>query len=292
MAERDESFFTLSWRDAALYALSVGCCKQDSLADELRFVYAPRDEAIAVLPTFACTFAFRGVGVGALSVLDSAGLTASSTSLLHVEQRLFLHSPLVLNQQKLRLANSTRLVAASAKTGGTLAVIQTETRTTPGNELVATNIMSVFLRGVHAGSHALPVPAHPAAPLQTPIRTPDTCVEERVAANAALLYRFTGDINPLHVDRHVANAAGFDRPILHGLCTLGIAMRIVIMEMLDGCADSVCSLRCRFASTVIPGDLLTVRAWHLSPGHIVFNAHVAGRTVLAGGEVELRTSAL
>lgn len=253
-------------------------------AAELRFVYEQQPDFTS-LPTFACTFPFLG-GLGALEELTAAGLRVAPDSLLHAEQETSLHAPLQWAQRRLlRLANSSRLVGVAAKAGGTLAVLETQTRTVPGGVLVATNTTTVLLRGVAPPAGAPGLPATPR--VQPPSRPPDAVWEERLEPSAALLYRLCGDTNPLHADVRVAARAGFPAPILHGLCSLGYAARAVLMRLCDGQAERVCGVRCRFAGVVFPGDALSTSMWRVSPTRIAFEARVGDRTALTGGVVEL-----
>ena len=115
--------------------------------------------------------------------------------------------------------------------------------------------------------------------------------EECIDGNAALLYRLCGDDNPLHVDASVAAQAGFPAPIMHGLCTLGYAVRAVILRLLGGEAGEVELVRCLFVGVVFPGTVLVTRMLRLSPTLIQFDCSSEGRLVLAGGQVQLRAAA-
>ena len=94
-----------------------------------------------------------------------------------------------------------------------------------------------------------------------PDRAPDKVVEEKIAENQALLYRLTGDWNPLHADPSFAKAFGFDRPILHGLCTFGFAGRALLSSLCDDDPARFGSVEGRFSSPVFPGEDLTTRMW-------------------------------
>ena len=102
---------------------------------------------------------------------------------------------------------------------------------------------------------------------------------ERVRSDAALLYRLTGDSNPLHVDARVARSVGFPGPILHGLCTFGYAVRAVLGAF--GCDAR--ALGCRFSSPVMPGDSLETRMWREGPELVLFEVWVGSKRVLSGG---------
>jgi acyl dehydratase len=123
-----------------------------------------------------------------------------------------------------------------------------------------------------------------------PERPADAVCEIRSLPQAALLYRLNGDFNPLHADPAVAQAAGFQRPILHGLCTMGIAMHAVLRGLLAFEAGRVRSMRVRFTSPVYPGELLRTELWR-DGAVISLRSSVPAReaTVLDGGRVELAT---
>jgi acyl dehydratase len=117
-----------------------------------------------------------------------------------------------------------------------------------------------------------------------PERAPDLSAEAPTGADQALLYRLSGDRNPLHSDPAFARAVGFDRPILHGLCTFGIAGRVLLHALCDGRADRVRSIEGRFSAPVEPGDVLTVQAWHVEDGRAAFAVLGAdGRPALSEG---------
>ncbi len=107
---------------------------------------------------------------------------------------------------------------------------------------------------------------------------------------AALLYRLNADPNPLHADPEVARAAGFDKPILHGLCTYGVAARALVDTFAEGDGDQLLELNVRFSRPVFPGETLEVRMWREGGGRVLFDARVPARdvTVLSNGVAEFR----
>ena len=122
-----------------------------------------------------------------------------------------------------------------------------------------------------------------------PLGAPDGTVREKVGANQALRYRLSGGTNPLHVDPEGAKAAGFDRSILHGLCTFGCAGRHVLRAVCDDDPRQIRSIRARFSESVFPGDTLVTEIWRAAPTEIAFRTSVEerGKVVLSGGVVEL-----
>ena len=212
--------FALDAREACLYALGVGAGRQPVFAGgaERRFVYEG-DARFVALPTLAATFPFRGAAAGedpVLGALAAAGLRFEPSALLHGEHELRLHAPLRAALDGAPLRNATRVTSVLDKRSGALVELCTETRRARDDALLATNTQAVFIRGL--GGFAAPgAPRQPAAtPPQAPRRPPDAVWTERVDPSAALLYRLSGDTNPLHADPAAAARGGFDAPILHG----------------------------------------------------------------------------
>lgn len=157
-----------------------------------------------------------------------------------------------------------------------------------GNQPVVRLVRSTFIRGLggHGGRKKLSNDPRAGIP-GMPNRAPDAVFAEKIPVNQALLYRLTGDTNPLHVDPAVATAVGFKAPILHGLCSFGFAVRTVIKAF----GDSIQSIGCRFSSPVYPGDELETRCWRLDASVIVFEARVKGVLVISDGICRLRGGA-
>jgi hypothetical protein len=190
----------------------------------------------AALPTLAAVFPFLGGAPGpggdpVLGALAAAGLRFEPSALLHGEHELRLHAPLLpLLARGAALVNTTRVEAVHDKGSGALVVLRTDTRAAHGDAaLVATNTQGVFIRGLGGFSRAArqqqpaagaAATAHVRQPQpQQARRPPDAVVLDRVEPSAALLYRLSGDTNPLHADPDAAARGGFDAPILHGaLC--------------------------------------------------------------------------
>lgn len=281
---------------------------------EWRLVAAARyvfegDPRFVALPTLAATFPFRGAAAGedpVLGALAAAGLRFEPSALLHGEHDLRLHAPLAAALHGAALRNATRVEAVLDKGSGALVVLRTETRLVDGS-LLATNTQSVFIRGL--GGFAPRAARQPGAPqgLQAPPRPPDAVWVERVDPSAALLYRLSGDTNPLHADPAAAARGGFDAPILHGasrvaccsapcsdasgagLCTLGYAVRAALLRLCDGDAARVARVRVRFSGVFFPGETLETSLWRDGPLRIAFQARALerGTPVLSAGLLEL-----
>jgi hypothetical protein len=174
----------------------------------------------AALPTLAAVFPFLGGAPGpggdpVLGALAAAGLRFEPSALLHGEHELRLHAPLAVALHGAALRNTTRVEAVHDKGSGALVVLRTETRLADG-ALLATNTQGVFIRGLGGfAPRAAPQPRTAPQPQQAR-RPPDAVVLDRVEPSAALLYRLSGDTNPLHADPDAAARGGFDAPILHG----------------------------------------------------------------------------
>jgi peroxisomal enoyl-CoA hydratase 2 len=117
--------------------------------------------------------------------------------------------------------------------------------------------------------------------ITVPEGAPDIEVSASIAANQAWIYRLSGDYNPLHIDPEAARFGGFAAPILHGLCTYGHCAQLLLGALCDGDASRFGTLKLRFASPVVPGDSLNLRAWHDGEGRVVFDARVGERTVVS-----------
>jgi acyl dehydratase len=236
-----------SWAetDVLLYALGVGAGAGDPLA-ELEFTTEnSAGVRLQVLPTFGNLIA--GGGRRKLGDFDPA-------SFVHAEQAFTLHRPLPV-------AGTARSV--SRVTGiydkGSAALVVTESTAvgaSSGEPLVTTR-GSIFIRGEggFGGSRG------PAQEWEMPSGQPDERVTYRTRADQALLYRLTGDRNPLHSDPKFAARGGFDRPILHGMCTYGFTGRALLHAVCGSAPERFVSMEGRFTRPVIPGDELTISIW-------------------------------
>lgn len=258
-------------RDLALYALGVG-------AEDLRFVYEKAD-GFAALPTFAVVPALRD-GLARLARGENApGLSYGPEQVLHGEQLTELRRPL---PPRARLVHRARIEELWDK--GRMAVVVTAIETSDDDGPLAYHEVTTFVRGAGGwGGERGPARAEHAPP----DRAPDAVREQAVGRTQALLYRLSGDTNPLHVDPAAAKAFGFERPILHGLCTFGFAARHVIEAMAGGDPRRLRSIRVRFSDVVYPGDTLVTEMWDEGEGRIVFRTKARGRTVLSNAMVQL-----
>jgi len=263
---------TYDERDTILYALGVGLGTDPVDTDQLPFVY--ERPSLQALPTMAAVLG------GAGSWLAEPGTGVDYTHVLHGEQGIEWHQPL---PAAAAIVAKTRVTEILDKGPGKPAMIYTSREITERDSgaTLATLTSTTVARG--AGGFGGPTTAQP-APHPLPDRAPDVVCELPTAPQAALVYRLSGDRNPLHADPAVARAAGFDAPILHGLCTLGVSGHAVLRTCCNYDPARLRSLALRFSSPVFPGERIRTEMWR--DGEVVsFRARVVARdvTVLDNG---------
>ena len=237
-----------SVRDSQLYALAVGLGADPTDTRQLPFVYEQSPQA---LPTQAVVLGYPGFW------MKDPGTGVDWVRLVHAEQGLTLHQPLPASGE---VIGRTRVIGINDKGPGKGAIVYSR-RTlhdATSDALIATLDSSTFCRGDGGcgGSDAPPMTM-----TATPERAPDAVCALPTLPQQALLYRLCGDFNPLHADPAVARAAGFERPILHGLCTYGMVQH-ALLPLLDWDTTRLKGLRARFSSPVLPGDTLRVEVWN------------------------------
>ena len=240
--------FEYNDRDVMLYAVGVG-------ATELDFVF---ERNLKVLPTFAVIPAFPGL-MGLTQAVE-----INPVMILHGEQSIKLNKPIPV---KGKLTTSGKVTGVYDKGKGALVVIESETKDEQGAALFV-NTASVYVRGAggFGGERG------PEAGNKPPDRAPDKTVEMQTLPTQAMIYRLSGDRNPLHVDPAFAKMAGYDTPILHGLCTLGHAGRAVLGTYCDNDPARMMGLEVRFSGVVFPGDSIITEMWDEGGGRIVLQA--------------------
>jgi len=263
-------------KDCMLYALSLGYSADPMDRQQLRFTY---ESGLQAVPTMGVVLAHPGYWP---RLLDS-GL--DWVRIVHAEQGLILHKPLPPEGDVIGIS---RVVDVIDKGPGKGALVSCERRILDRTtrEPLCTIQQTFLARGDGGfGGPTGPMVAPPAIP----DRSPDLVCELPTAAHMALLYRLNGDFNPLHADPDVAQKAGFDRPILHGLATWGVAGLAVLKTALNFEADRVASIFGRFSAPVFPGDTLRTDMW-LEPGAVAFRTWAVERNIMVinNGRVELR----
>jgi acyl dehydratase len=228
-----------------LYALGVGAGNPPMDPNELEYTY---EKELKVIPSFVST-----AGGGGSSFFGVPGLDFNPAMMLHGEQDVEIHRPL---PPEAKLEGQSSIVDIYDKGKAALLVFQIETRER-GGEPLFTNRMSLFLRGEGGfGGESGPKVGNVA-----PEREPDGVVETETLPQQAILYRLNGDKNPLHIDPEFAKMGGFDRPIIHGLCSYGIVCKAVIDAALGGDTTKVARYQARFAGVAWPGETYQIRYW-------------------------------
>jgi acyl dehydratase len=258
-------------KDTIIYALGLGLCADPMDENELAFVY---EANLKTVPTQAGVIAWGAnagpTGVNYLMVVDG-------------ERKIEFHKPMKSSGE---VTASSRVVGAWDKGPGKGAVIVSETSLTDeAGDLFLTITGSLFARG--DGGFGGPTEGQP-EPHAVPTRAPDLSVDIPTRPDQALIYRMSGDRNPLHCDPAIAKAAGFPRPILHGMCTYGITCRAVLQTYAGYDPTRFKSHQARFSSPVFPGETITVDLW--KDGDVVsFEARVKDRgvTVIKNGKTVL-----
>lgn len=243
--------------DVLLYQLGVGGGRPASGHIDLRYVM--EGDAMEVLPSFAVVApALRET---ATPVLDLPGCDIDLAAVLHYDQRVALEAPI-------RPAGSAmlqqRLIDVFEARNGSVVVREGRAFGDDGR-LLWTVSDSLYIRGERAGDGR----RRPVEHVPAPDRRPDAVRTFAVAPDQALLYRLSGDRNPLHVDPEFAACAGFEAPILHGLCTYGIALREMIDALFGGDSSAVRAFAASFAGVVYPGDTITINMWRLEQDVVI-----------------------
>lgn len=262
-----ESVMRLTKRDTMLYALGVG-------AAELGFVY---EADLKALPTMAAVLGATGF------LWRDPKYGIDWKRVLHGEATLELHAPLPVEGELRGVTTFGPIFDKGADKGAV--IYQTRRIYDASNTLVATFGGATFARGnggFGGQSEGQPQP-HP-----VPQRDPDIVHEIATSSSQALIYRLSGDYNPLHIDPEVAKAAGFPRPILHGLCTYGVAGRSVLASLCDNDPSRLRKFNVRFSNPVFPGETIRTEIWREGAGRAAFRASVVerGLVVLNNGLAE------
>lgn len=255
-------------KDTILYALGVGLGADALDEKQLRFVY---EENLQALPTMAVVLSYPGFW------MKEPDTGIDWVKVLHGEQRLRIHKPLPAEGFMVGETRVSRIIDKGANKGS-LVVSEREIRDADTNELYATIEQVNFCRGDGGLSQSdEPIEALPAVPK----RTADKRCTLTSLEQAALIYRLSGDFNPLHADPKVAQSAGFKRPILHGLATYGMACNALLQTCVDYAAERLARLDCRFSAPVYPGEALEFEIWELEqPNHYAFQARAVDRDIV------------
>jgi len=265
-------------RETMLYALGVGAG-----LDDLAFT-TENSHGIAqqVLPTYAV------IACPAFGAIGKIG-TFNFGMLLHGSQQIKLFKPLPA-AGKLSVVSDVADLQDKGEGKNAVVVLRGRGNDAETGELLAETVTTLVIRA--EGGFGGQPGQRPVAP-QIPDREPDARVALPTREDQALIYRLSGDRNPLHSDPWFAREmAGFPKPILHGLCTYGVAGRVLVAELGGGDASKITSVDARFTAVVLPGDTLTTSIWRTEPGHAVFRTEASNpdgsdaRLVLEDGVAE------
>lgn len=266
-----------SWTptDCILYALGVGAGALDPTGSELEFT-TENSAGVEqrVLPTFAVVPPFKTFGGG--SALDEVG-TFDKAMIVHGEQGIELHRPIPTSG---RVRSTATIVGVYDKGSGAVIASESVSVDAETGEPLFTNRTSVFVRGAggFGGDRG------PSRGTGTPERAPDAEVTYQTRSDQALLYRLSGDRNPLHSDPTFAKRGGFATPILHGLCTYGFTGRALLHTLCGSDPRRFRSMDGRFSQPVYPGEAITVSIWRTGDGTALFRTtNGAGQTVIDAG---------
>ncbi|SAK91340.1 MaoC-like dehydratase [Caballeronia catudaia] len=243
-----------SLRDTQIYALGLGIGADPLDARQLRYVYEGSDrQSLRAFPTMANVLAYPGFWA------READTGITWEKILHAEQEIRIHAPLPAMG---RINGTTRITGLWDKGPSKGAFLQQTREITEAQtgRLLATIVQLSLLRadgGFGAGGSA----GAPPAPHAMPDGAPDHVCDLATPEQLALIYRLSGDLNPLHADPTVAAAAGFPRPILHGMALMGVAAHAVLRTVLDYDDARFAGMRVRFTAPAWPGDTLRTEMW-------------------------------
>jgi acyl dehydratase len=265
-----------AWKDTVLYALSIGLGADPVNADELRFVY---EEDLLALPTMASILAGPGFWIRD----PKTGIDWQNS--LHGEQEIVLHKPLAAEGAVSSRMRVDSLIDRGAGKGSLL---------TTCNDLydeAGDHVASVYATAFNRNDGGFGGPGGSGKPVrQAPERAPDHVVDIATLPQAALIYRLNGDDNPLHADPEIARGAGFHMPILHGLCTYGVAGHALLRAVCGYDPAPIKSLRARFSAPVYPGEKIRTEIWREDDKTALYRCFAVERDlmVITGGVMELR----
>jgi acyl dehydratase len=264
----------LTAKDCILYALGVGLGADPMDEQQLRFLY---EDGLEALPTMAVVLAYPGFW------MKRPDTGVDWVKVVHGEQGLVIHRPLPTAG---KLVGRSRVTEIIDKGQGKGALVMSERLVSSADgTLIATLTSTTFCRGDggFGGPNRPSPPPHP-----IPERAPDQTLDLPSLLQAALIYRLSGDLNPLHISPNVAKAAGFPRPILHGLSTFGHVGHALLQLACGYDAGRLRSMQVRFSAPVFPGETIRTEIWR-DGGVVSFRARAVERdqVVINNGRAEV-----
>ncbi len=273
-AELEPVEFSWTSSDVQLYQLALGAGADPMSARELRYL---TDGTPQVLPTFSSVAA--SFHVTEPPTVSFPGIDIELSRVLHASESVEVPAPLPASGSARAVTRFTDIWDK-----GKAAVLVNETTVTdPSGTILWTTKRSIYARGEGGfGGERGPSPSAAA-----PDRAPDLEIDIPILPQQALLYRLCGDRNPLHSDPDFASAAGFPRPILHGLCTYGMTCKALVDHLLDGDVTQVAAYGARFAGVVFPGETLRAGVWEEGGRYVAVVTAPARENVVVLSDVEL-----
>ncbi|XP_057653667.1 peroxisomal multifunctional enzyme type 2-like isoform X1 [Diorhabda carinulata] len=278
----NEDVFNFCNKDKILYALAVGASVETP--NELKYLYEYHEQ-FSVLPTFFILPSIQVLFSSSIVKNAIPGKDIGLENVLHGEQYIEIVGDLPTEG---KLLSKCKLAEVLDKGSGAAITVDIESYDSNGN-LVCRNQCVSFVVG--AGKFGGPRTGTKAVPCQPkPNRNPDATVSHKTTVDQAAIYRLTGDINPLHIDPEIAKIAGYDKPILHGLCSLGISVRLVLATFASHDSSLFKAVKARFLKPVMPGETLKVDMWREGNRiHFETTAVERNQVVIGGSYVDLKS---
>ncbi|HZJ96411.1 MAG TPA: MaoC/PaaZ C-terminal domain-containing protein [Oligella sp.] len=267
---------TYTEKDTIIYALSLGIGHDPLDTKQLQYIY---EKELKAFPTMAVILGYPGLW------MTNPKAKINFLKVVHGEQRLTILKPLP-KSGTIKAQSRVSHVIDKGVDKGALVIVERSIFDENGTLLAVTE-QTTFCRadgGFGQGDES------PSALPKPPASSPDAIEEIEIRPDAAVLYRLNADPNPLHIDPEIAKAAGFDKPILHGLCTYGLAAHALVKNYCDYQAEHLLRFDTRFSSPVFPGETLVVEMWQLNDEEISFQAKVKERdiVVLSNGIAKIK----
>lgn len=278
--------YELSSRNAILYALGLGYSSDPMNVKDLDFTYELAED-FKIFPTIGAVFYPLDLAFEALR--DCPGMPDfNPMMLLHGEEMLKLYRPLkpdhVYQVQGI-------IEDIQDKSKGALVIVRISAYEDKElKNLAVDTICTLFIRGIGGFETNKNTKAETYVSIPKPPKMePDAVLTQKTNPNQAILYRLSGDYNPLHIDPSMASMGGFNQPILHGLCSYGVIGKLLTEKYLNNDISKFESMAARFTSHVFPGETIVVKAWKMGEGSVIFSASTKERQQeIAVGEFKIR----